>query len=74
MTCVNTFMLNKLVKFISRGCQNLNLYLHIFITITNEIHIINPFFMLYYLFKGTSIYFYNVVYLFICISNLILLC
>ena len=27
MTCVNTFMLNKLAKFISRGCQKLNIYI-----------------------------------------------
>ena len=27
MTCVNIFMLNKLAKFISRGCQKLNIYI-----------------------------------------------
>ena len=27
MTCVNTFMINKLAKFISRGCQKLNIYI-----------------------------------------------
>ena len=27
MTCVNIFMLNKLAKFISRGCHKLNIYI-----------------------------------------------
>ena len=52
----------------------MNKYIHIIVQITNKIHIINPFLMLYYLFKGTLIYLYYVVYMFIRISNLLLLC
>ena len=41
-------------------------YLYIIITITKEINVLNQFLMLYYLFKGTSIYFYYVVLVVIC--------